>query len=83
MIIGKNKKTGLIQKTITRTEAHKYKFDNFFYAAPVTVPLNCRSKQFSCVSDGVKKCLNNIMKCNGVQDCDDNSDEAGCVKSNF
>ena len=52
---------------------------NFHFIHPAA-PLTCKVKEFSCVSEGVSKCLNDNLKCNGDQECDDGSDEVGCVK---
>lgn len=38
--------------------------------------LNCTSSQFKC-ADG-NSCINSRYRCDGVYDCKDNSDEAGC-----
>lgn len=40
--------------------------------------LNCTSSQFKC-ADG-SSCINSRYRCDGVYDCKDNSDEAGCRK---
>lgn len=40
--------------------------------------LNCTSSQFKC-ADG-SACINSRYRCDGVYDCKDNSDEAGCRK---
>lgn len=40
--------------------------------------LNCTSSQFRC-ADG-SACIGSRFRCDGVVDCKDNSDEAGCRK---
>ena len=36
----------------------------------------CRTSQFRCVKSG--KCVSYLRRCDGVQDCNDNSDEENC-----
>ena len=42
---------------------------------PTTKP--CGSNQFRCTSNG--RCIDQSMRCNGVKDCNDGSDEIGCT----
>lgn len=50
----------------------------FLGQGPTPAPVQCTSGQFSCVTDGLKKCLPNEWKCDGYADCEDGRDEVGC-----
>ena len=39
----------------------------------------CKADQFKCVTSG--HCISADSRCDGVSECIDNSDEAGCGKS--
>ena len=53
-------------------------YDFVLGQGPTPIPVQCSSGQFSCLVDGLKKCLPNEWKCDGYTDCEDGKDEVGC-----
>lgn len=47
---------------------------NFFYSGDLQRV--CKATEFKCKTAG---CINGTLKCNGVQDCFDGSDEFNCT----
>lgn len=43
------------------------------------VALQCPSDEFKCISK--RRCVPNVVRCNGFDDCGDNSDELNCKSS--
>lgn len=41
-------------------------------------PKGCTHEEFSCLTREGERCLPNAYKCDHVQDCEDNEDEADC-----
>lgn len=80
--LGKDKKVENIEtqcfENIEKCNGEQFCENGFDESKEVCNDTKCDLDQIRCMNDGNYVCIDDAKMCDGVQDCDDNQDEANC-----